>query len=171
MVLAPLTQQMRLLPGRFGARPRTSAGLPFRQLDQLPPAGMPERLLRRCLDFPGVRCRDSRMAAPGTKALWVPDGAAAGPASAFIDGNEFCHLHLAAAGCLHLTLPAAAVEGIVARGWAERHPIHQVGLMNCLVLVYAPRDAMELEAVLSLVEQSWRFASGQSAAGAAAGTL
>jgi len=160
MLLAQLPQEMHLLPGRFGPRPRTSTGLPFRQLDQFPSAEMVGRLADLCWGFPGVRLRESRMAAPGTLALAVDDGSADGPEQAFIDGNEFCHLHPAPHGSIHLTLPAQAVEGIVALGWAERHPIHTLGVMKSLVMVYGPRTREELEVALSLIEHSSQYARG-----------
>jgi hypothetical protein len=164
MQLAQLPQETHLLPGRFGPRPRTSTALPFRQLDQFPPAEMVSRLARLCRDLPGVRLRESRMAAPGTLALAIDDGAAGGPEQAFIDGHEFCHLHPPPHGSIHLTLPIPAVEGIVALGWAERHPIHTLGVMKSLVLFYAPRTRDELEVAFSLIEHSCQYARGLAAA-------
>jgi hypothetical protein len=168
MQLAQLPQETHLLPGRFGPRPRTSTGLPFRQLDQLPAPEMIARLANLCGDLPGVRVRESRMAAPGTFALAVDDRAARGPAQAFIDGNEFCHLHPAPHGSIHLTLPVQAVEGIVALGWAERHPIYTLGVMKSLVLIYGPRTREELEVTLSLIEHSCSYAKGLAGAAAMA---
>ena len=158
-----LIPELYSVPRRFGPRPRSSARLPFRQLDQYPPSGMMERLHRMCLDLPGVRSRESRFASPRSRALWVAGPASAVPPEAFIDGREFCHLGAPPEGSIHLTLPPSEVEGVVARGWAERHPLHRLGLHPALVLVYAPRDAGELEAVFTLVAHSWRFAGGAPA--------
>jgi Family of unknown function (DUF5519) len=152
-----------LLAGRFGPRPRTTSALPFRQLDQFPPAEVIGRLIEMCLRLPGVRVRQTRFAPPDTRALCLPDSAASGPPEAFIDGREFCHLHPPAEGSIHLTLPAADVERVVALGWAERHPIHSLGLFETLVLVYAPRDRDEMDVVFSLIEHSCRFACGAGA--------
>jgi hypothetical protein len=171
MQLAQLPQQTHLLPGRFGPRPRTSSGLPFRQLDQFPAAEMVSRLAKLCRDLPGMRLRESRMAVPGTVALAIDDGAARGPEQAFIDGHEFCHLHPAPHGSIHMTLPVPAVEGIVALGWAERHPIHTLGVMKSLVLVYGPRTCEELEVALSLIEHSCHYARGLSRAPLMAGSF
>lgn len=152
-----------LLLRRPGPRPRASAGLPFRQLDQFPPIGMTQRLVEMCLDLPGVRSRQSRVAPPQSRALCLIEPPAAGPPEAFIDGREFCHLHAPPEGSIHLTLPPADAEAIIALGWAERHPIHSAGLHANLVMVYAPRDAAELENVFRLVEHSRRFAGGVAA--------
>jgi phospholipase/carboxylesterase len=160
----PLIRELHALPWRFGPRPRSSAGLPFRQLDQFPPPGIIERLHGKSLELQGVRSRQSRFASPRSRALWLTEPAAPGPPHAFIDGREFCHLHEPPDGSIHLTLPPAVVETVVARGWAERHPIHSLGVHPALVLVYAPRDSAELDTVFRLVASSWRFAGGLSLA-------
>ena len=160
MYLAQAVDELHLLPGRFGLRPRSSAKLPFRQLEQFPPPEMSRRLLELSLSIPYVHARQSRVASPECRALCVADSVARGPAEAFIDGHEFCHLHPLPHGCLHLTLPAESIEGIVAQGWAERHPLHKLGVMETLVMVYAPRNPAEVDVVLSIVEYSSRFATG-----------
>jgi hypothetical protein len=155
-----LIPELYALPRRFGPRPRSGARLPFRQLDQFPPAELLDELHRLCLDLPGVRSRQSRFAAPRSRALWLAESSLSGPPEAFIDGREFCHLHEPPDGSIHLTLPPREVEGVVARGWAERHPIHSLGVHHALLLVYSPRNALELEIVFSLIAHSWRFAGG-----------
>src|SRR5512142_1178507 len=135
MLIAQVPQQLHLLPGRFGPRPRTTDGLPFRQVDQLPDPEIARRLTALCLELPNVQVRQPRMAVPGTLALAIPHRLARSPEQAFIDGREFCHVHPAPYGSLHLTISAAEVERVVALGWAERHPIAQLGFMRSLVLV------------------------------------
>src|SRR5436309_1825727 len=93
------------LPLRPGARPRTADVRPAIQLDQWPDAAMIHRLWERATRLPYVRARQSRMALPTAKALYIPDADARGPREAFIDGREFCHLHAAPEGSIHLTLP------------------------------------------------------------------
>lgn len=160
MELLTALPRLHLLPGRFGPRPRVTDGLPFRQTDQFPPADVLHRLVERCLGIPGVRSRQSRFATPQSRALYLADPAPNGPAEAFIDGREFCHLHAPPEGSLHLTLPASVVEQLTALGWVMRHPAHQLGIFQRLVLVYAPRNTVELDVVFNLVEHSCRFAKG-----------
>jgi len=157
-----LIRELHALPWRFGPRPRSSAGLPFRQLDQFPPPGMIDRLHGKSLELQGVRSRQSRFASPRSRALWLSEPAEPAPPHAFIDGREFCHLDEPPEGSIHLALPPAGVEIVVAHGWAERHPIHSLGVHPGLVLIYAPRDTAELDTVFSLVAHSWRFAGGLS---------
>ena len=101
------------------------------------------------------------MALPQTAALCLAEETAGGPADAFIDGTEFCHLHPPPEGSLHLTLPEPVRSKAIDFCWAETHPVAVSGaLSRCLVLVYAPRDEQELAVVVSLLETSWRFARG-----------
>src|SRR5882724_5278931 len=78
---------------RAGFRPRTPLGLPHIQLNQWPPAAVAEKLIEGSLRLDHVRSKQSRMASPNCRALWLPDRWAGGPRDAFIDGHEFCHLH------------------------------------------------------------------------------
>ena len=162
MQVAAALNGFHLLPGRFGPRPRSSAKLPFRQLEQFPPADIQERLLELSLNLPFIHTRQSRMASAQCRALCVSDTMAGGPPEAFIDGHEFCHIHPLPEGCIHLTLPGTVIERVVALGWAERHPVHGLGLLKSLVMVYAPRNADELDVVAKLIESSRLFATGSS---------
>jgi hypothetical protein len=157
-----MLKQIAVLPSsRMGLRPRMHHVLPHLQLDQQPADETVRELLERSLAIPHVRAQQSRMATPGTQALYLTDEFAAGPPEAFIDGNEFCHIHPAPEGSIHLTLPRILRDEVVYLGWAERHPVAEAGILPALVTVYAPRDRQELETVLDLVMQSCRFAQGE----------
>jgi Family of unknown function (DUF5519) len=160
MELLTASRQLHLLPGRSGPRPRTTMKLPFEQIDQFPPLEMLERLFHLCSGIPGVRIRQSRFAAPQSRALYLAEPSLASPPEAFIDGREFCHLHAPPEGSVHLTLPSSVVEQLVALGWIVRHPIHELGVFQNLVMAFGPRDAIEVDVVFNLVEHSCRFARG-----------
>src|SRR5690349_19005669 len=89
----PTRDLTRFLSPRPGPQPRSTAALPFRQIDQWPPADIYERLVESCAALPHVLMRESRMASCRTRALYLPDAMAGGPPEAFIDRPEFCHLH------------------------------------------------------------------------------
>jgi hypothetical protein len=101
------------------------------------------------------------MASPDSRALYLADEIASGPPEAFIDENEFCHLHPLPVGSIHLTLPRILRDEVVRLGWGEPHPIADAGLLTTLVTIYAPRDRQEIDTVLGLVVQSWLFAQGK----------
>jgi hypothetical protein len=131
------------------------------QLDQWPPPRIAEALLGRCLIFPNVRPKQSRMASPECYALTLPDELSAGPPGAFIVDHEFCHLHPLPDSSIHLTLPKEVRERAIERGWAEQHLVSRAGILpETLVMVYAPRDFHELSIVLQLIWRSYQFARG-----------
>jgi hypothetical protein len=153
-------------PRRRGPRPRASGALPHLQLDQHPPAEIVQALLDCCLQLPHVRVQQSRLAAPEIQALALPDSVAQGPAEAFIDDHELCHLHPSPEGSAHLSLPGLISSRIVECGWAEPHPSVQAGfLRRPIFMAYAPRDTEESEVVLNLVKVAYQFAEGSFVAG------
>src|ERR1044071_7668634 len=132
-----LTQDgIPVLSARPGPAPRSSAALPLRQVDQWPSPDIYESLVAGCAALPHVRIRESRMASRQARALYLPDEIAAGPADAFIDQHEFCHLHPLPEGTIHPTLPVPVLERVMELGWAERHPISTAGILRTLVMVY-----------------------------------
>jgi phospholipase/carboxylesterase len=150
-----------LLPRRNGPRPRTPLSVPHLQMNQWPPADMLGALAELGLRLEHVRPKESRMATRGTCALWLPDLYADGPRQAFIDHNEFCHLHPVPEGSVHLTLPNMLRDYVIELGWAEQHPAVRSGAMpESLVTVYAPRNCQDLGIVAQLIRFSWQFARG-----------
>ena len=135
--------------------------LPHLQLDQFPSEEAVEELLQRCLRIAFVGSKQSRMASPGTHALYLSDEFAIGPPEAFIDGHEFCHLHPSPEGGIHLTLPGGLRDEAIRLGWGEPHPIAAAGILTTLMTVYAPRDRQETDTVFGLVVQSCQFAQGK----------
>src|SRR5579872_6400615 len=110
-----------VLPAREGPRPAMSDTLPHFQLDQWPDQRRIADLLARASKFPNVVIRQSRMASLDTAALALDDEHAVGPAEAFIDLPEFCHLLGPPQGGAHLTLPPTVIASLVELGWAEPH--------------------------------------------------
>jgi len=112
-----------------------------------------------------VRTGRSGISLPESRALHLDAGLAHGPAEAFMVGTEFGHLHGEADGSLHLMLPEAVAAEAIEKGWAELHPLARRGTAPpTLVMVYGPRNELELETVWRLIEASHRFARGATAA-------
>jgi hypothetical protein len=139
---------------RRGPRPRTTPTNPHTQLDQNAPVPLQEKLFARARALAGVVVGPSHVSVPGARAFHLPE--CGHPAEAgFMIGREFAHLHPARDGSLHLSLPPAIVDAVIANGWAERHPLAgQHGLPNNIVMVYGPRDDDELEIVTAIVQAS-----------------
>jgi hypothetical protein len=149
------------LPPRAGERPKTTSVNPHQQQSQNPGPEAHELLLSRAFDLPHVERRPSAISVPGAQALWLSEEVGGGRPEAFLIGREFAHVHPAYDGSMHMMLPPEAVDELVAKGWGEPHPMARRGLIpSSAVMVYAPRDAAEVETVLELIAASHRFACG-----------
>lgn len=148
------------LPIRVGERPRTTPTNPHTQLDQQPTdLRWVKELAERVFALPGVVEEPSRISVAGARALVLAQGEAVGPPEAFLIDREFAHLHPAPDHSLHAMLPAETVTEAVSAGWAEPHPVAVRGLIPpTAVMLYAPRDAAELEIIEALVRASHAFA-------------
>ncbi len=161
--------KLQQLPERRGPRPRTTPTNPHTQLDQQPAATVAGSLRASLADalfgLEDVREAPSAISVPGARALWLSPIAARGPRDAFMIGTEFAHLHPQPDWSLHAALPPALAEEVVARGWAEVHPVARRGLLPTnVVMIYAPRDDEELEIVVGLVRAAHAYARGETEA-------
>jgi hypothetical protein len=150
-----------VVPNRRGSRPRTTPTNPHTQLEQNPQPEMVEELAWRVFALPGVEERPSAISVPGARALWLRDRLPAGPREAFMIGREFAHIHPMPDGSLHAALPPEVAQEAISKGWAEQHPVARLGYIpQNVVMIYAPRDAQEVEVVAGLVIGAYRYASG-----------
>ncbi|MFD5829849.1 luciferase family protein [Lentzea sp. NPDC060358] len=147
------------VPPRTGPRPATTPQTPHVQLDQFGPAEVQAALWSRMAALAGVRTGPSGISLPSSRALHLDPAAAKGPADAFLVGTEFAHLHGDGSGSLHLALPTALAQEVIASGRGEQHPAVALGLAHpTLVMLFGPRDADELEVVWQLVRASHAYA-------------
>ena len=151
----------RVLPMRRGSRPRTTPTNPHTQLEQNPEREVVEELARRVFALPDVEERPSAISVPGARALWLREGVPAGPPEAFVIEREFAHIHPMPDGSLHAALPPEVAQEAVEKGWAEQHPVARMGYIpQNVVMIYAPRNAEEIEVVAGLVVEAYRYAGG-----------
>jgi hypothetical protein len=150
-----------VLPKRSGSRPRTTPTNPHTQLEQNPEREMVEKLARGVFALPDVEERPSAISVPGARALWLREDVPAGPREAFMIGREFAHIHPMPDGSLHAALPPDVAQEAVEKGWAEQHPVARMGYIpQNVVMIYAPRDAEEIEVVAGLLVEAYRHAGG-----------
>jgi luciferase-like monooxygenase len=77
-------------------------------------------------------------------------------------GREFAHIHPMPDGSMHAALPPELAEEAIEKGWAEQHPVARMGHISPnVVMIYAPRNAGEIEIVAELVAESYRYAGGR----------
>ncbi len=147
-----------VLPKRSGSRPRTTPTNPHTQLEQNPERQVVEELAMRVFALPDVEERPSAISVPGARALWLREDVPAGPPEAFVIEREFAHIHPMPDGSLHAALPPEVAQEAVEKGWAEQHPVAR--MPQNVVMIYAPRNAEEIEVVAGLVVEAYRYAGG-----------
>lgn len=148
-------------PLRVGLRPRTTPCAPHSQIDQLPDDGKTLSLLliNALASLDHVEFGFSRRAPPGTVGLHLSADHACDAERAFLLGREFAHIHLEDDGSLHLILPEPARTMAIEAGWAEPHPMAGMPTVSAdTVMVYAPRDMVEVDFIAALVRRSWENA-------------
>ncbi|KAK3116483.1 hypothetical protein LTR53_003087 [Teratosphaeriaceae sp. CCFEE 6253] len=82
-------------------------------------------------------------------------------------GGEICHAH-PSDGSMHLTLHPADAKIVMEAGWAERHPLARGGWFERFVpggflMVYAPREESDVEALMQVVKAAVWYVNGGGA--------
>lgn len=146
-----------LLP-RSGRPPALDDEGPVWQLDQraVPTAWVAVWDALRAV--PGVIAGPSSLDEPGARAVLVPSVAHPVPGTSFgPDGAalEPAHLHSPNDTSVHIVLPPERGALVIAQGWAVPCPnaVHGTEL-----ILFAPRDAAELDVVVDLARESVRWA-------------
>jgi uncharacterized protein (TIGR00369 family) len=154
----PSDSERWTVPRRRGPPPETTHPSheqhgPHQQLSDIAPRELQEELLRRVRTLPEVEVGWSAISVPYARGFHLKPHAAKGPAEAFQRGSEFGHLHPEHDGSLHLNLPAVLYDEVLRAGWGEPHPF------GGTMLVFGPRDEVELEVVWRLVQASYTWAT------------
>ena len=151
------------LSPRPGPRPRTIPCAPHTQIDQIAPESraLAAQLIERLARLEHVTLGDSRRAPPGSVGFYLASDACCASDRAFLLCDEFAHVHLDDDCSLHAILPEPLRSAAIAAGWAEPHPLAgQPTVSPDTVMLYAPRDADEVEVLADLVRASWMNARG-----------
>lgn len=151
------------LPMRQGPRPKIAGIAPQRQLDQRG-CKRSYQMLRTSLENLALRNPESFRVATSCfekKGLAL---FARNPVNATCRG-EVCHVHHSDRS-LHLNLHPDDAKVVLENGWGERHPLARGGWMKTyvpreFVMIYAPRDRMELEVVCRIIEAASFWVSGK----------
>lgn len=154
---------LRIFPERPGPEPTITTEEPQEQLDQLGPPEVWDEMVRRANELPGVAEHDSVISVKGARAFWLDPELIKGPQDSLIMETEFAHIHPRPDSSWHLQLPYELTVLAVSAGWGRIHTVVWMGdaPANSMML-YSPRNEAEMEVVWSLVEESYRYATGQS---------
>ncbi|MFT5067955.1 MAG: hypothetical protein ACI9KS_002479 [Sulfitobacter sp.] len=146
------------LKDRTGDAPETGLQPPQLQFSDTSPSDVYQAMADWFFStFPLTREEPTRISVPTSRALWLDESVTA-PRTAFMPpagSREFAHLH--ADGSFHLVMAEADENEVIAKGWGLHHPWKDRGVNE--ILVYAPRNADEIEQLKPVIEASLRFAT------------
>jgi hypothetical protein len=152
--------QVLSLPSRPGLAPSVTEGVPHIQQDQTSSPEVMDALATWAFSLPSVVERPSAASLPGALALTLAQDLQAND-GAMIIGREFAHIHAnPGAGSLHLRLPEDVASIVIDAGWGLWHPFALDGSIPGLIMVYAPRDAVDVDVIKLIVSASVEFAGG-----------
>lgn len=156
-------QAQSWLPERQGPRPKIAGIAPQRQVDQ-PGSFRMYLLLRASLENLAIRTPGSFRTATSCfekkgLALFAQE-----PINATCRG-EIVHVHHSDRS-MHLNLHPDDAKIVLEKGWGERHPLARGGWMKQYVprefiMVYAPRNRVELDVVCRIIEAAGFWVCGK----------
>lgn len=159
-----LLSTLQRIPNRPGPSPTATFEIPHQQLNQPAPIVVQEELITAVAALPNVLLWESPNSLPGAIGWILGESLDTDEKGDLIAGSEFGHQHRNEVGSMHLSLPAAASQIVLEKGWAVLHPfstvIHGSRAVDYL-LVYAPRDNEDLKIVWLIVQASYAFARGE----------
>jgi hypothetical protein len=150
------------LPQRVGPRPFVAGIAPQRQLDQ---PGCPKAYHALRTSLENLTKRHDEFLRIGTSCFEKKGLAlfARNPINATCRG-EICHVHHSDRS-LHMNLHPDDARVVLQMGWGERHPLSKGGWMQKyvpreFVMIYAPRNDMELDVVCRIIEAAGFWVTG-----------
>lgn len=148
------------LPQRTSPIPRTTDGVPHVQIGIEPDPVLSQALLDEIGTYPGVTLGPTRVSLPGAVGFQLDEGLTLAKPEVVVGGREFAHLH--PDGSLHASLEPQLARSAVKAGWAVMHPwADQRSGWEGFVMIFTPTNQQELDVVIDLVEQSYRFVTGR----------
>ncbi|NKB70450.1 MAG: hypothetical protein GKR89_25555 [Candidatus Latescibacteria bacterium] len=164
--LQELISALQDLPARQGPQPEETYRVPHLQLTQIAPDDMYDQLAASVARLPGLTVQPVQLLEPGLGWHLEP-GLEGGPdIERYANGGSIGHLHSRAQGSMHLFLPRGLFREIVRpQGWGTLHPFSAmlgVGSAHSdLVMIWAPRNAEDLEVVWLIVQAAFAYGTGQ----------
>ncbi|WKY57274.1 DUF5519 family protein [Vibrio sp. SNU_ST1] len=152
--------QPYILPIRSGKKPVTGDMPPHLQFSEQSPEVIWKELCDWAFSvFPLSREEATMISIPASRALWLDESVKTLPHDAFMPpkgSREFAHVHKD--GSMHLCVSQGFAEEVYAKKWGEPHPYKHLGVNE--ILVYAPRNAEELEVVKMTLKAAYYYATG-----------
>lgn len=152
-------------PFREGPAPDTPDGIPHQQHNQNAPVAMQQALKEAIAALPGIRFEPTPFSLSGSVGWRLEQSFAQGPSGAFIRQSlEFAHQHVPADGSMHMLLPEEFARYALEKGWGVAHPWTDSlsGEHSEYVMIFGPRDEVELKTIWIIAQISYYQARGLS---------
>lgn len=150
----------QVLPVRTSPQPKTSTGIPHKQINIKPIPEIQEELARRIYSIPGIEDKPSVVML--WQGLWLSEDLVLENPQAVISGRELGHIH--DDGSMHIFLDPQRASEAIELGWAIDHPFAARGQggWDGFVMLYTPLSIEELDINFELIVGAFNFATGQN---------
>lgn len=158
-----IPQALKIVPNRMGELPSTPNGIPHQQRNQNAPVTMQQALTEAVANLPGVYLEQTPFSLSGSIGWRLTKEMANGSSDAFIQNSpEFGHQHIPSDGSMHLLLPNDYAAELLKKGWGVIHPFTNSisGDTSQYVMIFGPRDEVELSTIWLIVQASYYYARG-----------
>lgn len=155
------------LTTRVGERPKTGPQIPHLQHTDNSSVALFEELANWLFSLELIEERETVISVRGARAAWIKDDYSNANYDVLKSGREFTHIHpldIYGGGSQHLSLTREDCETVIKKGWGEYHPLDSKIYPNKdfgHIMVYAPRNKEELEAIKVITTVSYKLVTNQ----------
>ena len=156
------------LTNRKGERPKTGPQIPHLQHTDNSSVDLFEELADWLFSLELIEERETVISVRGARAAWIKDDYPNANFDVLKTGREFTHIHpldIYGGGSQHLSLKREDCEAVIEKGWGEYHPLDPRIYPNKdygHIMVYAPRNKDELEAIKIITTASYKLVTNQN---------
>ncbi|WP_298902592.1 hypothetical protein [uncultured Psychroserpens sp.] len=155
------------LTQRKGERPQTGPDIPHLQHTDNSSVELFNELAEWLFSLELIEERPTVISVRGARAAWIKDDYPNANFDVLKTGREFTHIHpldIYGGGSHHLSLRRKDCETVIEKGWGEYHPLNYRIYPNNdygHIMVYAPRNKEELEAIKMIAMASYKLVTNQ----------
>ena len=147
------------LPIRSGNRPKTTDGVPHKQIGIKAVKSINKELQKMTFLIPGIKKGASFTPYANAVGIHLSPNTPIKNFNALLSGKEFSHFH--PDGSLHAPLSKNRAKEAVNAGWAVFHPwAHKKKGWEGLVLIYTPSSKKQQKVVFQLIVDSFNYVTG-----------
>lgn len=162
------TNNLENLPKREGEKPKTGPKIPHLQHTDNSSTDLYDELADWLFSLELIEERSTIISVRGARAAWIKDDYPNANFDVLKTGREFTHIHpldIYGGGSQHLSLTRKDCETVIEKGWGEYHPLDPKIYPNKEyghIMIYAPRNKEELEAIKIITIASYKLVTNQN---------